>query len=175
MKKQEVIQLLDQSQQAMMQWIEAQPEDTFVVQKVPGKWSTGEHLEHLRKTTRAVNKGMKIPRLLLRYKIGINNRKERDYQGTKEKYRSKLKETGAKSPAQYTAENLTTADRERIIKWFKEEMSTLKQQVGKYSEARLSKYLLPHPLVGKMTFREFAIWTAVHTDHHFELMKRDNS
>jgi len=174
MQKEELVTLLDDKFDTLLSWLEPRPEEDFSVQHMKGKWSNGEHLEHLRKSTRAVNKGMKIPKLLLRYKFGKMNRTERTYQQIVEKYNTKLKETGVKAPKQYSAENLTNADRARIMSWFREEKKTMQSIIRKTSEQNLSKYVLPHPLLGKMSFREFVCFTAYHTEHHFKLMQKYN-
>jgi len=174
MLKSELKSLLDEKFDALTAWLETRPDDDFTVQHVSGKWSNGEHLEHLRKSTRAVNKGMKIPKLLLRYKFGKMNRSEKSYQEIQKKYKAKLKETGVKAPKQYSADNITNDDRERIIAWFKEEKKTMQNIVDSNSEKNLSKYVIPHPLLGKMSFREFVYFTAYHTEHHFKLMQKYN-
>lgn len=175
MQKQELISLLDEKFDALTSWIETRPDNDFAVQHVPGKWSNGEHLEHLRKSTRAVNKGMKMPKLLLRYKFGKMNRSEKTYDQIQRKYNAKLKETGVKAPKKYSAENLTNDDRARIVSWFKEEKETMQKFIRNSSEKTLTKYIIPHPVLGRMSFREFVYFTAYHTEHHFELMKKYNS
>lgn len=175
MNKQELSQLLDDKLDHLTQHIKNQPDDLFVTQKVPGKWSNGEHLEHLRKTTRAVNKGMKLPGLVLRLKFGTCNRSERTYDETKKRYTTYLKESKAKSPEEFNPNNITAADKERLLTWFIQEKETMQATVSKLSEKALSQYVIPHPLIGKLTFREFVYFTAFHADHHLALMKRDNS
>ena len=41
----------------------------------------------------------------------------------------------------------------------------------KFSVSDLDTYLLPHPLLGKMTIREISLWTAYHTEHHYKILK----
>ncbi len=174
MNKQQLSQLLDDKLDPITDWLATQPEGSFSIQKTTEKWSNGEHLEHLRKTTRAVNKGMKIPKLVLRWKFGVNKRDERTYEESTEIYLNKLKESNVKSPKHLTTEGVTEAGKDRIIKWFIEEKETMQHFIKKSSEAQLSKYVLPHPLVGKMSFREFVYFTAFHGEHHFKLMKHYN-
>jgi len=175
MQKQELIKLLDEKFDKVTQWLELQPDEEFITQKVADKWSNGEHLEHLRKTTRAINKGMKIPKLFLRYKFGKMNRPERTYDEIVTKYQKALKETGVKSPKEYTADNISNEDKKRILSWFQEEKTSMQNIINKHSEKALTKYVIPHPLVGRMSFREFVFFTAYHTEHHFLLMKKYNS
>jgi len=175
MLKQELIQLLEEKMDLLIDHVNQQSDEKFAVQQVEGKWSNGEHLEHLRKTTRAVNKAMKIPKLILKAKFGKNNRDERTYEGTQTKYKTKLAETGAKAPAEYSADKISNKDKERIVSWYTQEIETMKGAVNKLSEKQLSQLVIPHPLIGKLTFREFVYFTAIHSDHHLALMKRDNT
>ena len=175
MQKEALKQLIDDKFNDLITWLEAQPRNEFAVQKYPSKWSNGEHLEHLRKTTRAVNKAMKIPKLVLRYKFGKMNRAERSYETLKNKYVDKLKATGVKAPPAYEPVDITNNDRERLLDWFKQERDQMKKTVSKHSEKALGKYVIPHPVIGKLSFREFVYFTALHTEHHLDLMKKYNS
>lgn len=174
MQKKELISLLDDNFDNLIAWLASRPDNEFTLQKVEGKWSNGEHLEHLRKATRAVNKGMNLPKLVLRYKFGKMNRPERSYEQIKEKYNKALRDTGIKAPKEFSPANITTDDRARITSWFLEEKKAMQNFISKTSEKNLSKYVIPHPLIGKMSFREFVLFTAYHTEHHFELMKKYN-
>jgi len=57
-----------------------------------------------------------------------------------------------------------------ISKLDKEKMKLIKQ-FQKWREHDLDTYLLPHPLMGRMTIREIVIWTAYHTEHHYNTLK----
>lgn len=174
MKKEALITLLDEKFDNLVQWLKDRPAEEFVSQKTPGKWSDGEHLEHLRKTSRALNKGMKIPKLVLRYKFGKMNREEKTYEQVVAKYQKALNKGSVKAPAEFVADKISIEDKDRIIKWFREEQATLKDIVMKNSEKALTKYVIPHPLTGRMNFREFIYFTAYHTEHHHKLMKKYN-
>jgi len=174
MTKQDIKSLLDAKSEAMLSWLESQPADTFSKQKTEGKWSNGQHLDHLRISTRAVNKGFKIPGLILRYKFGTNNRQEKSYEQLVHKYETKLKHAGFKAPKAFQPKTVTENDKERIVQWFGQEITTMKNWVDKMSDKKMSKLILPHPALGKMTLREFVYFTALHTEHHFNLMKQYN-
>ncbi len=40
------------------------------------------------------------------------------------------------------------------------------KRMNKYSEEELDKYILPHPLMGKVTLREMLYFTIYHVQHH---------
>ena len=49
----------------------------------------------------------------------------------------------------------------------------LKNEVVKLTEDEFDKYILPHPLLGKLTMREMLYFTIYHVGHHEELTKRN--
>ena len=177
MLKAELKQLLDEKLDAVINHLEALPEDHFVMRGTTEKWSNGEHLDHLRKSTRALNKVFKIPSILLRFKFGTSNREERTYEATKEKYKLKVSALNnqVKAPNGFQPDAIDAKDKSRLLSWFRGEKETMKGHIDRLSEKRLSKYVLPHPLLGKMTFRELVYFTAFHAEHHFELMKKYNT
>jgi hypothetical protein len=46
------------------------------------------------------------------------------------------------------------------------------KKIGQWSEKNLDAYLLPHPLLGKITVREMLFFTTFHTDHHLNIMQK---
>ncbi|MBK7609450.1 MAG: hypothetical protein IPI18_20745 [Saprospiraceae bacterium] len=42
-----------------------------------------------------------------------------------------------------------------------------------FSEAEIDRYLIPHPLVGKITMREMFYFTVFHAGHHQNNLIRD--
>jgi len=84
--KSQLIQDLKNAFQETIDWINEQPESHFNEEIVAGKWSMAGHLYHLIKSTKAVTKGMSMPRLALRTMFGKSNRTERTYDEIVEKY-----------------------------------------------------------------------------------------
>jgi hypothetical protein len=46
-----------------------------------------------------------------------------------------------------------------------------KLKINYDTEIQLDSFRLPHPILGKATLGEFAIFTFFHTLHHFEVLK----
>ena len=42
----------------------------------------------------------------------------------------------------------------------------------KWSDAKLDKYIAPHPLLGKITLRELAYFTIYHIQHHLSIIRK---
>jgi len=49
------------------------------------------------------------------------------------------------------------------------------KKIKNYNEANLDKYIIPHPLLGKLTLREMLFFTIHHNEHHLDLIKKYSS
>jgi len=163
---------LQQSYADVIKWINEQPEDLFNTEIVAGKWTTAGHLYHLIKSNRAVNKGMAMPKLALRTMFGKCNREERTYEGLKEKYLGVLAQNGGiKAPKEFAAEEGRVFEKAALIKRFEEELEDTLKTLNNWSEEDLSTYILPHPAIGKLTFREICYFMIYHNSHHLNILK----
>lgn len=179
MSKLELYDLLDEKFSDIFSYIENRPYHTFTKVGTSNKWCDGEHLDHLRKSTRAVNKGMGMPKLVLWYKFGKVKRKEHTYEELQALY-YKYSETqidlrgGVKAPKTFLPNKVTDADRSKILTRLAEEKENMINIIAKNSDKALVTYGLKHPALGVMSFKELVYFTAFHTEHHLKLMKRDN-
>ena len=138
----------------------------------PGdKWSAGQHLDHICRSVAAVNLALILPRWFLRWYVGMANRPSRSYEELVARYHQKLSEGGRASgrfvPAQVTLEN-----REKKMKRLMAAAEKMGRRLTRYSEANLDKYILPHPLLGKLTIREMLYFTVYHVGHHQSTVTR---
>lgn len=152
-------------------WINQQPKDHFNKELIPEKWTIAEHLYHLIKSTKAVSNGMKMPKKVLIEMFGERNTPERTFDELKVKYETTLDEVVVVVPGNYTAEKGRQFDQSEYLKRFDTELDDLVQEIEKWSEEDLGKYLMPHPVLGNFTIREFIYFTTFHTDHHLRTFK----
>lgn len=170
--KEELIQDMKKSFQETIDWINEQPESRFNEEILEGKWTIAGHLYHLIKSTKAVTQGMKMPKLGLRMSFGKNNRPERSYQETLEKYESVLTTNpGIRPPGSFEAEAGRTFERSALTARFEKELEAMIKALGKWKEKDMSVYIMPHPAIGKCTIREFVYFTIFHTNHHLATLK----
>ncbi|MCB9182399.1 MAG: DinB family protein [Flavobacteriales bacterium] len=54
-------------------------------------------------------------------------------------------------------------------------LDLLCKRTSRWSESDLERYLLPHPLLGKLTLREMLYFTLYHVQHHQALVQRDTA
>jgi hypothetical protein len=130
-----------------------------------GKWSAGQQLDHIIRSTSPVNLVFSFPGILLTLLFGKANRPSKTYEGLVEKYQSKLA-LGGKAPGQFIPKNVSMKQRDQLIKKLEHIIVSLTKKSEKYTEEQLDNFLLPHPLLGKLTFREMLYFTTYHIQHH---------
>lgn len=163
---------LNESFQSIIDWINEQPEANFNKVFISGKWTMAGHLYHLIKSTKAVTRGMTMPKLALRTMFGKSNRPERTFDEVVEKYEARLVDGSPVVPAkEFQAEPGRSFERAALINRFEGELNSFTKALSKWKEEDMSVYIMPHPAIGKCTVREFAYFTIHHTYHHLNTLK----
>ena len=171
MTKEEVVKTLEHKHQLLCEWLESHPNEDWV--KGPkGKWNTGEHIVHLIQSKKALNRALLMPKFYLKYKFGTNNRENRTYNQIVQKYQNKLSDNpGIVADISKKMPKIEIANKITYIAKLEKEKKKLIRQFRRWTESDLDTFLLPHPLMGRMTIREIVIWTAYHTEHHHNVLK----
>ncbi|MDX2248847.1 MAG: DinB family protein [Bacteroidia bacterium] len=172
--REQLIEGLEKKFSTLVIWIENQPIEKFEAQVRREKWSTGQHLAHLIKSTRPVNLALRLPKFILKWRFGINNREEKTYEALVEKYKQKLA-AGGTAPSPFIPPKISANEKKALIAQFNRELAKLKKVVRKWDEKHLSTYIIPHPLLGRITMRELLFFTIYHTEHHLQIIQRDYS
>lgn len=150
--------------------LQAMDESTYL--RAPeGKWNAGQHLSHLVKSAKAIHTGLVLPRFQLKVMFGTANRPSRTYEGLVEKYQTKLAE-GYENKNAYMPAEVSISDRKELSDKLMSYASLIGKRVEGYKEDELDIYILPHPLIGKLTIREMAYFTIYHVEHHHNLVKQ---
>ena len=168
--RQELCDRLDEVYDQLFRWLDEQEDELFAVHPIEGKWSTGQHARHLVQSTTAVNQGMRMPLMALRTMFGVSNREERSYEQLVAKYQAKLVGGGA-AGGRFLPEEVANEQKMAILDDLRQQLSELKAITGRWKEVNLSKFLLPHPLIGKLTIREVLYFTIYHTGHHLRILQ----
>lgn len=171
MEKSEIIKLLEKNHQELFEWLGDSPDEKW--EKGPkGKWSTGQHIQHLVNSLLLLNKALSYPKFILKYKFGVCNRPLRNYKTVVNKYIEKLEKN--QDRAKVFNEKLhkpSIKQRDSLLTQFQIQQKKLQYKTKKISDKKLDTLVIPHPLMGKMTLREIIMWTAYHTEHHTETLK----
>ena len=123
--KEELSKQLDEVTQELISWLHNQKDDRFSEQK-DEKWSTGQNVAHLIISTKELNKGMGIVKMVLKAMFGTNNRTERSYSEVIEKYNAKLEE-GFKAKGKFVPEPVSNGQTNRLVKDLEEELKKLQK------------------------------------------------
>jgi hypothetical protein len=134
------------------------------------KWSAGQNLDHLIRAIKPLQLAYSLPKFVLKILFGRANRRSRTYEELVAKYKSKIA-AGGKASGQFIPPHIPFERKEALIDRYNLHKDKLIRKIVKQSEADLDNYILPHPLLGKVTLREMLFFTIYHNEHHLELLK----
>lgn len=136
-----------------------------------GKWTAAQQLDHIVRSVSPVNMAMGLPKIIVRWKFGTANRPSKTYEGLVEKYTRKLQE-GGKASGRFVPPAIEAAQKKILLTQLSVVVDKLCRKITKHTEEALDKYILPHPLLGKLTLREMLYFTAYHVVHHRQLVEK---
>ena len=135
------------------------------------KWSIKEEFEHLILSNKPVSSALKLPKLVLR-SFGKPRNPSRNFEAIIERYHQKLKtDAVVAAAAGYAPKKSDKLTKEEMLSSWQIIAEKFEARIKKWSEEKLDQYLLPHPLLGKLTIREMLFFTIYHNQHHLNSMK----
>ena len=138
-----------------------------------GKWSAGQNLDHLIRSIRPLQLAYGLPKFALRILFGKTNRPSRTYDELVIKYKTKIA-AGGRASGPFIPPFIGFEKKNELIKKYASHKQRLIAKIEKQSERELDTYILPHPLLGKVTLREMLYFTIHHNEHHLDLLKNRN-
>jgi hypothetical protein len=171
MNKAEIITQLQSSHQQFADYIQSLSTPDFLHQP-KGKWTPGQQMDHIVKSVSPVAMAFSLPKIAPRLLFGKSKRPSKSYDGLVEKYKDKLAK-GGKASGRFVPKWVGQQEQMVLSKQLMHYTNKLCKKIEKCSEAELDQYILPHPLLGKLTFREMLYFTIYHVQHHHEITKRD--
>lgn len=99
-----------------------------------------------------------MPKFVLIILFGKTNRSSRTYDELVIKYEAKLT-AGGKASRPFIPLPVSFEKKDELVKKYVQQKQKLIPKIEKQSEADLDKYILPHPLLGKITLREMLYFT----------------
>jgi DinB superfamily len=167
--REEIANALSENFAAFAGCVQAYDESGFTAMP-GGKWSAGQHLEHLIRTSQPVYMAMGLPAFLLKLLFGKPNRPGRSFDELVQRYKEKLSSGGAAS-GRFVPPVIPYNVKQQKIARFLQLKDKLRQRALTLPPGKLDGCLLPHPLLGKITIREMLFFTVYHTEHHWQLLK----
>lgn len=140
------------------------------IQTPEEKWSSGQQLEHLIRSTKPVY-------LLLQGDIanieafGKPERASWVYDELVKTYLAHL-EKGGKAMGRFIPKQVNADQKEVLIQEFVQAKEELIKGLLQWQEEQMDNYCIPHPLIGKLTVREMMFFTIYHTRHHLQSIKK---
>ncbi|MES2794838.1 MAG: DinB family protein [Bacteroidota bacterium] len=166
MNKQEILDQLKIQKERVLEILQNSDETKFYQPKGE-KWSQAEHIEHLINSIKPLNLLFSLPKILMTWKWGKPNRGSRTYDDLVKRYLEKLAVRPFQGNNPFGPKKDKNYTKEQLISLFSSNYEKLAQKIEKgWTEEQLEKYLIPHPLLGKLTVREMLMFTAYHTQHH---------
>jgi len=156
---------------AVCAWIATQPNDRFE-HGPEGRWTMGQHLDHLIRSARPLTIALRLPKPALVISFGASTTMSRSYDEIAAEYEGKLKD-GAGASGRFVPKPVRVNDKPILLRRYQQEADRLSLVIKKWDEESLDSYALPHPILGKLTVREMLYFTIHHNRHHLETLKRD--
>jgi len=163
-----LISALKDSNQSVAKWFTAISSDKFFTRQ--GEvWSASDNVDHLNRSHKPIALALKLPKITLRAMFGSPNQPSRSYEAICQVYRDQLAKGAVASgrflPNQQSPENPEEVKSD-LLNQFSKASGDLVSISETWDENELDNYLLPHPLIGKLTIREMLYFTIYHNLRH---------
>lgn len=136
------------------------------------KWTTAQQIDHLLRSVKPLNQALRMPKFLIKSQFGAPNREGRSFEGLVKRYKERLAEGGG-ARGRFIPEKHKMEKKSRLLDEYGEQRDRLVKIIARWKEEDLDRYLLPHPLLGKLTVREMLFFTIHHNRHHLQILNRD--
>ncbi len=134
------------------------------------KWNPPQQLEHVYLCLRPIKLALSLPNIIPAIFFGKSKKGSRTYESLVEAYQLKLK-NGGKSPSMYKPKKSVKDVGELKISLM-HLVNNISNKLSNYQENDLDSFLLPHPLLGKLTARELIFFALYHVGHHQKQIER---
>jgi hypothetical protein len=168
--KTELLAVLKDSNQRTEKWFLEIPASDFFTRQGEA-WSPSDNMDHLIKSVKPLTKALKLPKFTLRAMFGKPEKSSVNYEELCQIYRDEIAK-GAQASGRYlpnqenlVAEGAEVKKREHLDQWanVSKELVSISE---KWDENELDQYVLPHPILGKLTVREMLFFTIYHNLRH---------
>jgi hypothetical protein len=173
MTRKEIIAHLTQKHQQFADAISSLNDKDFTFSLKNEKWTAGQQIDHIYKSVSVLANGLRfLPKWCIKLIFGKANRPSKSYEDLVKKYHLKL-EAGGRASSRFVPKTVEANEKEAIINKTLNSVFRLCKCIGNYSEEELDQFILPHPLLGKVTLREMMYFTIYHAEHHHSITKKN--
>jgi uncharacterized damage-inducible protein DinB len=167
--KTQLIHMLEVSNQRVIDWFTAiSPDDFFI--RYGEVWSPSDNVDHLIKAHEPVAQALRLPKIALRAMFGKPDRSSMSYEKLCQAYREEIangaQASGRYLPDQGNLDSHSERKKAELLDHFAKVSSGLVASSETWNDSELDDYLLPHPILGKLTIREILFFTVYHNLRH---------
>jgi hypothetical protein len=167
--KADLITALKHSNQRAQNWFLEIPTNNFFSRN-GDVWSASDNVDHLIKAVKPIVRALKLPKFTLQAMFGKPDRQSKPYEEICRIYRDEIaigaQASGKFLPNQETPTDNADVKKQTLMDQWSRANADLLSTVEKWGEAELDQYLLPHPILGKLTIREMLFFTIYHNLRH---------
>jgi hypothetical protein len=171
MNKQQIAEKLIENHQRFADFVSSLNEQDFLFAP-EDKWTAGQQLEHIIRGISPVKMALTLPKIVASLLFGKAQRNSLSYDEIVAQYQSRLA-TGSKASKRFIPPEISFEKRETLKTQLLNVVHGLTAKVEKFSEKQLDEYVLPHPILGKLTIREMLYFTIYHVEHHHRAVLRN--
>ena len=167
--KTELITTFKDANQRVTKWFTGIPAKDFFSRQGE-TWSASDNMDHLIRSHKPISKALKLPKFTLQAMFGKPERQSRSYEEICQVYRDEIAR-GAQASGRFLPEQqspVETAEEKKseLLEQWSKASTELVLVAEKWNDSELDGYLLPHPLIGKLTVREMLFFTIYHNLRH---------
>ena len=167
--KSELITALQDANQRVIKWFSEIPAENFFMRHAE-VWSASDNLDHLIKSHKPITKALRLPKITLQAMFGRPEKSSMTYEELCQIYRDEIargaQASGRFLPTQENPDETAEEKKKELLNQWSKASTELVSIAGKWNESELDGYLLPHPLIGKLTIREMLFFTIYHNLRH---------
>lgn len=170
--KSELLAALIDSNQRAESWFSAMPAKDFFTRQ-GDVWSPSDNVDHLIRAVKPIAKALKLPKFTLQAMFGKPAKPSMSYEELCKMYRDEIargaQASGRYLPNQEAPREDAQVRKQALLDQWSRANAELFAAVEKWNDDDLDLYLLPHPLIGKLTIREMVYFTIYHNLRHASL------
>lgn len=166
MNKQQIAEKLVENHQKFTDFLVSLNETDFIA-STDEKWTAGQQLEHIIRGVSPVKTALNLPKIVPHLLFGKSNRDSIEFEKVVKNYQEKLA-AGGKASGRFIPPEIGFEKREELVEKLMKTVAALNENVETFSEIQLDEYVLPHPILGKLTLREMLYFTIYHVEHHHQ-------
>lgn len=169
MNKQILIAEIKSATQKAVDWYTDIPADEFFTRHGES-WSPSDNVDHLVRAMTPLTYAVRFPKLGLRLMFGKVDRPLRNYDEMCKIYEDAIRK-GAVASGRFLPNQQVPADTTKAKAALVNQLNKLGNDIAdtlnkNWQESALDMYLLPHPILGKLTVREMMFFTIYHALRH---------